>query len=268
MIKNYIFKVFLILLNISGSNAQQLVQVSDEVITVNSSTSLTGYTRNKTEVLLPEKTIGYVYRISVFPKGSVSVGTTLFDLLDAVGGTNISLASSFARFAITNNDSNSIDAFIFNNTYDADNFFSKNDGNWSSCKSLMNRGSCCFATKECLGNKIYFGFRNNNIAQGLDVKIEIVALVDINSTSIYKYSYSINNKTNIELKYFVSLDNVNWQENTLRSGYLQNFSFSQREIYFKIVSNNFNTKAYKLAADERYQLFWNDKELCWDLSRY
>jgi hypothetical protein len=266
--KHKYFILVLLVMSFSKNYAQELVQVTDEVITVNSTSSLTGYTRNKTEVILPEKTISYIYRISIFPKGKSDVDNSLFDLLKSMGSSKVSLTTSFAEFAIKNNDSEAIDAFIFNNTYDADNFYTKKDNNWSACKSMMNRVSCCFATKECIGNKIYFGFRNNNIRQGLDVKIEIVALVDKNSTAHYKYAYSINNDTNVELTYSISLDNQNWVEKTLRSGYLQNFSLEQKEIYFRISSANNKIINYKLTPNERYKIFWNIKNEYWDLNRY
>lgn len=100
---------------------------------------------------------------------------------------SISLASSFTKFAIKNNDNNAVDAFIFNNVFDAENFYAKKDGNWTSCKIMMNRGNRCFMSKECLANKIYFGFRNNNTMQGLSVRLEVVAIVDSNSQVSFKY---------------------------------------------------------------------------------
>lgn len=268
MKKTHIKLIILLLFFASELYSQELIQVTNEVLTVNSTTAYSGYTRNKTEVNLPEKTIGYIYRISISPKGSSLADNSLFDLLESMGDIKISLASSFAKFAIKNNDNNAVDAFIFNNTFDADNFYAKNDGNWSACKSMMNRASCCFASKECISNKIYFGFRNNNAMQGLDVKIEVVALVDKNSTIDYKYSYSINNSANIELKYSLSLDNINWEEKSLRNGYLQNLSLEQKEIYFRINSENSKVVKYKLTPNERYKIFWNAKLLCWDLTRY
>jgi hypothetical protein len=249
-------------------SAQELVQVTDETITVNSTTAMTGYTRNKTEVTLPEKTKAYIYRISIFPKGKSAVDNSLFELLKQMGTANISIATSFAQLAIKNNDNFSVDAFIFNNTYDADNFYDKKDNNWSSCKSMTNRVSCCFSTKECIGREIYFGFRNNNIMQGLDVKLEIVAIVDSTLKSDYKYSYTIDNGSNKVLKYFISLDNNNWEETSLRSSYQQVYTFEQREIYFKIKTDNFKFSTYKLTPNERYKIFWNEKLQKWDLTRY
>lgn len=248
--------------------AQTLVQVTDEMLTVNSTTAMSGYTRNKTQVTLPEKAKAYIYRISIFPKGKSSVDNSLFDLLQQMGGAKVSLATSFAQFAIKNNDNSSVDAFIFNNTYDADNFFVKKDGNWNACKSMFNRVSCCFSTKDCIGREIYFGFRNNNVMQGLDVKLEVVALIDSSLKSDYKYSYTIENSSNKELKYSLSTDNANWQEATLRNGYQQTFTFEQSEIYFRIRTDNFKVSSYKLTPNERYRIIWNTNLAKWDLERF
>lgn len=259
--------IFVFLIFTSKFFSQELVQVTDETITVNSTSAINGYTRNKTEVIFPEKTIGYIYRISITSKGANPVNNSLFGLLQNIGSTNISLASSFAKFAIQNNDNNAVDAFIFSNVYDADNFYSKKDQNWSACKSMPNRVNCCFATKECLGKQIYFGFRNNNIMQGLNVRIEIVALVDKASSSDYKYSYTINNSSGKELKYSLSLDGINWEETQLRNGYLQTHTIDKNEVYFKIFTDNLKFVTYKLTPNERYKIFLNSQGL-WDLIRY
>ncbi len=248
--------------------SQELIQVTDETITVNSTTSMTGYTRNITSIKLPEKTKKYIYRISVFPKGESEIDNSLFDLLKQYGGANVSVATSFAQFAIKNNDSKSVDAYIFNNTYDADNFYDKQDGNWSTCKNMPNRASCCFATDDCIGKDIYFGFRNNNIMQGLDVKLEVVALIDNSLITDYKYSYSISNSTNQELKFSISLDGKDWQETSLRNGYKQIYTFEQNEVYFRIRTNNSTMALYKLIPNERYKIIWNDELQKWDLTRY
>lgn len=104
--------------------------------------------------------------------------------------------------------------------------------------------------------------------QGLDVKLEIVALIDTSLKSDYKYSYTIDNAANQELKYLISTDNVNWQETSLRNGYQQTFTFEQKEIFFKIRTDNFKFSAYKLTPNERYRIFWNANFAKWDLTRY
>lgn len=185
-----------------------------------------------------------------------------------MGGANVSLSTSLAQFAIRNNDNTAVDAFIFNNTYDSENFYSKKDNNWSACKSMMNRVNCCFSTKECIGKEIFFGFRNNNIWQGLDVKLEIVALVDTSLKVDYKYSYTIDNGSGKELRYFLSIDNINWQETSLRNGYQQVFTVEQKVIFFKIKTDDFKFSMYKLIPNERYRIFWNRNLYKWDLKKF
>jgi len=245
---------------------QELVQIIDETFTVNSISAINGNTRNTTKITLPEKTKGYIYRISVTPKGSNALSNSLFDLLQTVGSTNISLASSFAKYTIQNGDNNSVDAFIFDNVFDADNFLSKKDLNWSACKMMLNRLSCCFASQDCIGRNVYFGFRNNNTMQGLNVRLEIVALVDQSLTANYKYSYPISNTTNKEVIYLISTDNINWEKIQLRSGYKFTHLIDAAELFIKINTER-KSVVYKLTPDERYKVYWNIKGYL-DLMRY
>jgi hypothetical protein len=247
---------------------QEFVDVIDETITVNSATALTGYTRNITHVTLPPKTTGYIYRITVSPKGAMPVGEGLLALLEKVGSANISFGVSLARFAIKNNDNSAVDAFIFSNTFDADDFYSKKDETWGSCKSMPNRVNCCFSTNECMGQDIYFGFKNNNISQGLDVKLEVVAVVDQSQETEYKYPYSILNATGQEARYFLSLDKSEWEETSLRNGYKRMFSIDQPAIYFKIITDNSKVALYKITSSERYKIIWSDENGRWDILRY
>ena len=258
---------FLQIVFLNAIYSQQLVPLTDETITVNSTTSLTGITRNKVEVTIPENTKAYIYRISIFKKGESNSDNSLFDLLQKFGTSNISLASSLAQFAVRNNDNIAVDAFIFSNSYDAQGFVDMQDGTWSHCKEMRNRVNCCFSSKECLGRKLYFGFRNNNIMQGLDVKLEVVALIDSGSSN-FTYSYSITNSANRELKFMLSEDQENWTSKTLRPGYTLPFSLPESNIYFKIYTDQFRFVLYKINPDERYQILWNNNKNSWDLSRY
>jgi len=268
--KLWVFKGILFLLMFSGFNlnAQELVQVINEVITVNSTSSLLGYTRNKVQVRLPEKTKSYIYRISVYPKGNAGIDQSLLELLKKVGGAEVALMSSLSDFAIRNNDNLSIDAFIFNNVYDMDNFYSKNENNWSACKTMLNRANSCISVKECLNKDVFFGFRNNNISQGLDVKLEIIALVDSTSTVDYLHSFTINNNSNQELKYFLSPDNINWKEMVLRKGYINSFNIEQEKLFFKIYTDKYKFSSYRLDPSERYKIIWNSSKMIWDLVKY
>lgn len=248
--------------------SQELIQVIDETLVVNSSTAIGGNTRNKTEVTLPEKTKAYIYRISIFPKGESSIANSLFDLLQQMGGANVAMASSFTQFAIKNSNNNAVDAFIFNNTYDSDNFYAKRDESWSACKSMANRVNCCFSTKECIGKQVFFGFRNNNITQGLEVKLEIVAVVDNSMEADYKYSYTIENPTGRDLKFQISTDKTNWKDYNLRDGYKQIFTFEQQEIYIRIYTDRLKFSSYKLGPNDRYRIIWNTVLQKWDIIKF
>jgi hypothetical protein len=249
------------------SNAQQYSNVTDETITVNSKTSLSGSTRNITNVELPEKTIGFIYRISTFSRGNADVDNSLFKLVKSVEPST-ALVTSLMEFAIKNNDGNSLDAFIFNNTYDADNFAAKKDGNWTACKSMMNRGNCCFPTKDCLNHRIYFGFRNNNISQGLDVKLEVVAIIDTVKGKAQTYSYTLLNSTANELKFYVSYNDTAWTINSLRANYQATFTFEKPVIYVKIYTNAMSFVHYKLTPDNRYKFVFNVQTRKWDVIYY
>jgi hypothetical protein len=250
----------------SRTSGQSLVEITNETLTVNSTSNMTGNTRNKADVKLPENTIKYIYRISVLPKGDATVANSLFDLLQTAGPASVKVASSFAQYAIGNNDNLSVDAFIFNNVYDAEKFYNK-ESDWGACKSLMNRVSCCFATSDCIGQQVFFGFRNNNIMQGLDVKLEVVALVDTSSASTSKYSYTIENGTGREISYYISLDNVNWKQVSLRDGYQHNPTVEQSTLYFKLVTNTSKSVLYTLRPNERYKIVWNEGTQRWDIVR-
>lgn len=248
--------------------AQDLIALLDETLTVNSMTALTGNTRNTASATLPENAKGYVYRISVAKKGESPVGNGLFALLKKFGSTNISIGASLAQFAIQSNDNEAVDAFIFNTVYDADNFYKKNDGNWSACKSMYNRVNSCFSSNDCVGERLYFGFRNNNIRQGLDVRIEVVAIIDTSTSAARKYSYTIVNFTNTELKYSISLDKTDWKPITVRSGYQHTFTFEETQIFIKIYTGNTNFVLYKITPDNRYKLIYNESKKMWDVVHY
>ena len=247
--------------------AQQYIDVTDETFTVNSATSLTGNTRNISHVSLPEKAIGYIYRISVFSKGNTNVPNALFKVIKTIDPST-ALTTSLMEYAINNNDGKSVDAFIFNNTYDADNFYAKKDNNWNACRSLMNRSNCCFATKECLNHVLYFGFRNNNISKGLDVKLEVVAIVDTTTAAKNKFSYSISNGASVNVKYFLSLDVQNWTENNLRPGYQNPVSIDQPQLFIKVYTTQANFVQYKMIPDNRYKIVYNTQTRKWDVIYY
>jgi len=262
-----LISVILFLFHSYASYSQKYIDVTDETLTVNSRTALLGNTRNITSITLPEKSIGYIYRVSVFPKGNADAANSLFKLIRSVDPST-ALATTLMQFSIKNNDGNSVDAFIFNNTYDADNFYAKNDNNWSACKSMPNRSNCCFSTNDCINRTIYFGFRNNNISQGLDVKLEVVAIVDSSKLSNYSFSYTVQNGTDREIKIQISNDDLNWAEKSLRSGYQETYTLEQSKMYIRIYTTTDSFVHYKLDPAERYKIIFNQQDGKWDIIHF
>ncbi len=265
-IKYYLLAV-VFLCQIKFLHSQKLVSVISETITVNSTTSMNGWTRNTVEVTFPKGTIGYVYRVSVFDLNSVNISDLLFDLLKQIPIEEIQVGASFAKYAVANANGHAIDYFILTTGDDRTAFYNKNDNNWSSCKSFLNRVNTCASSNECINSRIYFGFRNNNLTKGLDVYIEIVAIVDENNTQYYTYGYRITNESNTDLEFELSSDNVIWTKYSLRSAYFNNYNFNTHEIYFRI-STNGSFKSYKLDSSRKYKIAWNSNVSMWDLFSY
>ena len=262
-----IFLLLCLLYSFLQTKAQQYMPVTDETLTVNSATSLSGHTRNTVEVDLPSHTIGYIYRMSVMPKGGNGSFESLFNVIKKIDPAT-AFTSSLMQYAIRNSENYAVDAFVFNNTSDANEFYNKNDNNWSACKSMPNRSNVCLATKECLNKTLYFGFRNNNISQGLDVRFELVAIVDTTITQEYAYTFTIDNGSTAQVRYFISLDNKNWKEEVLNPGYEATFSGIQREAYIKIYTTTAFFVHYKINAQNRYRIFWNLDSGKWDLKSF
>lgn len=251
----------------SFAQAQQYVDVINQTITLNSISSLMGANRNYIKVNMPEKTSAYIYRISITPKGTQGVSSNLFELVKNVAPADIAIGASLAQFVINSSDGSAVDSYTFNNPYDADNFVAKSDGNWTACQFSRSVVNNCYSAKQCLNPTMYFGFKNNNMVQGLDVHLEIVALVDSTKQNRYSYSYTILNGANQEVKYMISYDNLNWETVNLRSAYSYTLTKDQPVIHFKIYTTAFNYVAYDLQPNERYKIIWSTKNK-WDLIRY
>lgn len=246
---------------------QQLIDVLSEKFTVNSLTALNGNTRNFAEVKLPDNATGFVYRLTVNKKGNGNLGNSLFTLLKQRGGY-IAFGASLADFAIQNGDGNAVDAYIFTNSYDKDNFYAKNDRQWNYCKALPNRTNCCFSTNDCLGKRIYFGFRNNNTMQGLDVLLEVVAVIDSTGTQASaSNTYSITNATDREISYEVSQNGLIWEKATIRAGYINNHTSPNQELKFRIFTGRFPI-LYILRPQERFRIIWDATKAKYDLVRF
>jgi hypothetical protein len=251
----------LILFFVTGSTySQKFVDVLNETLTVNSKTAIGGYTRNKTSVRLPEKTKGYIYRITIADKGSLVVSNTLFSILKNIAPKQISLGVALTEYAVSNSDNESVDAFIFTNVYDAEKFYSKKDGEWDFCYSMSSVSNSCRSVKDCIGELVYFGFRNGNFRQGLDVKLEVVAIVDESQKNKFNYTFCIVNSTDVNQKYYLSVDNKKWELQTYhKKGYSMCYTYPQNYLYARIYTTTTTYKTATLYSNQRYTIYWNKK---------
>ena len=261
--------LFFFILTLNYTNAQKLVDVLHETLTVNSTTSMSGYTRNTVEVKLPKGTTGYIYRMSVFKKGGVNVGNGLLDLLSLIPIAEVKAGVNLSKYVVGNANGGAVDYFIFTTQEDKSAFYNKYDENWSSCKSYPNRVSSCISSDECINRTIWFGFRNNNVSQGLDVYLEVVAIVDevkelANKTT---YGFRITNETTSVMDFQLSTDGVNWNEHSLKPKYFNNYNFQQPEIYFRISTTDSYLK-YKIKYNDRFKIKYNQTKEIFDLYSY
>lgn len=257
---------FLLLTSFQLSHAQKLVDVTNEILTVNSQTAMNGYTRNVTEIQLPKGTTGYTYRISVARRGGRYAGNSLLSLLQAMPITQLGMGANLAQFAINQSDGSQIDFFIFTTQQDKDAFFTKSE-NWSYCRSFLNRVNTCGYVDKCLNETVWFGFRNNNFSQGLDVRLEVVALVDEQSSD-QTYSFEISNKTTADMRFEVSADGLDWRPCLLRTNYTGRFKFTRPSVTFRMTSETGEFVRYKIYSTERYAIKWSESKQRWDLFNY
>lgn len=178
--KNHMKFPFIILIAccsfIRIASGQKLVSAVDNTITVFSRNAPAGNT-DVIEVSLPANTRSYVYRISIFKKDQWIAGPSLAVLLDSMGARKVSQATDFRQFAVSNNDNTIASAFIFTNPNDADHFYHNKPGS-RACKNLQRITSTCLSSNQCLGKKLYFGFSNGNAADEIDVRLEVVGVVE------------------------------------------------------------------------------------------
>src|SRR5690348_8048023 len=91
--------------------AQQLQQITDTTINLNSepSSQNVGFIK----INLPEKTKGYAYRLSVFPKGSDFTISPLLSVLQSMGAINFPIPMPLNDMAIKSPNKDTTDFFIF-----------------------------------------------------------------------------------------------------------------------------------------------------------
>lgn len=189
---------------ITNTYTQQLSLILQDKFVVNSRTSLNGYTRNYAEVKLPSNAIGYIYRLTVLEKGRSLASETLFELAQKIPDIKVKIGAAVAEFIVNNSNNHAVDFFIFTQYSDISNFYSKNDDKWNSCFSLPNRQGLCYASNECMADKIWFGFRNNDIDDGVEVYLEVVAILEDKMINSNSYSTTNSNSGN-----YVPTNNTN-----------------------------------------------------------
>lgn len=263
---------FLILFSFLAPNlifSQKLVDVLNETITVNSKTAINGKTRILTSARIPIGAKSYIYRITITKKGGMTTGSTLFTLLTNMKNRKVAYAAALTELAITNNDNNSIDAFIFHSSYDADNFLVEKDKDWDACQALLSVKNSCRLVDNCIGQNIYFGFRNNNFMQGLDINIEIVALIDEKPKKIYKSTFGIINASGYDIVFDLSKDGKNWRTTSpVKTNHRVFYTFDQSCYYMRVVTSQTVMKYMTLYPNERYEIIWDSKNNFFTIQRY
>lgn len=265
--KKIITTSFILLISLTAFS-QELVDVLTEKITVNSSTSLNGWTRNTAEIRLPQGTTGFVYRISVFNKGNATVGSGLFDLIKSIPVTQIQLGANLAQYAVSNSDGGALDFFIFTTDEDKNAFRNKEALNWNSCKMFLNRVSSVAYSSECINRTIWFGFRNNNLTQGLDVLLEVAAIIDSRAQDQTTYGFTITNSTTNPIIFQLSVDGYKWQDYRLEPNYFANYNFRQPNIQFRMSTQGSQPVNYQLDYSYRYKIQFNQQKQIFDLFHY
>ncbi|MFB0497317.1 hypothetical protein ABID99_003554 [Mucilaginibacter sp. OAE612] len=261
----YLLAAFLII-SVYNAFAQTYVDVANQTITLNSTSNLTGNNRNYVRVDFPDKTAAYICRITISPKDRNQQINHLFELINKLAPAELAVSANLARYAVNTNDGSAVDTYVFSNTYDADSFVQKKDENLSACQQSNNVVNTCYASNQCLNPSLYFGFRNNNLVNGLDVHLEVVALVDSGKKG-NSYTYSIANGAKQEVKCLVSADRQHWENVSLRQGYSITFTKELPVLYFRMFTSVLNFVNYDLRPDERYKIIWSSTNK-WDLIRY
>jgi hypothetical protein len=264
----------LLLFIMANCQAQRYVSVMTQLFTVHSPGNIfvnsNSSSRNIIQVDFPAGTTGYIYRISSTVKSNTnSQATQLFDLLKDVAPAQIVMEATLTQFAISQIDGAAVDAFAFSTADDANTFLRKQDNYLRYC--WVNKGviSTTYATDKCLNPTIYFGFRNNNLTTGINVNLEIVAIVDTaaNPNSVSAYTYSIANGVDQSARYLISTDKVHWKSYDIRAGDLVNLTQDQPKVYLRLVTSLFNMVTYEIQPTQRYRIIWSNAKR-WDLVTY
>lgn len=251
----------------TDSYSQVYQKAFEEILPLQSLSTFVGYSRNLVAVTLPDNTTSFIYRVTVYPKGEADRNQNLLlNALQKVPTDQIPLDTLLPEYAIHDRDKYYIDGFIFVTPEDASYFYSKRDKRWKACKSHLEFKNFCRSNKECLKKQLAFGFRSNNITEGVEIKLEVVAIVD--TSMKVTYTYSLLNLTGVGLKFLISLDNKTWQPKTLQLDELQSFACNKSEIFLKIFTTKDSYVAYKLLPQEKYQILVNPESRKFYLQKF
>ena len=269
-----IYRFSLVLLGVlafTTCDAQRYIGIMDQLFTVHSAGNVfvntNSNSRNIIQVNFPVKTKGYIYRITTGSGNSAGQPEKLYQLLKSMVPPQVAMEASLAQFVINSTDSKAIDAYIFSNVYDSNNFLQKREGNWTACQQNSGVLSTCLASDQCISPTIYFGFRNNNLANPINVHLEVVAIVDTTSQIDFSYSYTVANGTTQAINYQISNDQTNWESYTVAQGYANTLKRDQQVIYIRLITTALNMVTYEIHPEQRYRIIWSNAGR-WDLVTY
>jgi hypothetical protein len=258
MIRKFLF-LLLALLSFSICRGQEYISVMDQLFVVHSSGNVfvntNSSTRNIITVPLPARTVGYIYRVAA-AKGNTGQGDKLISLLKSVAPRQVVMEAALAEYVVNYSDGGAVDVFTFSDVANANYFLRKQDNSWRACWYNMGVINTCFATSQCLGAGVYFGFRNNNLAAPVNVHLEVVAIVDT-SAQAAAFGYTITNSVNQGINYLISTDNLNWQRYSIMAGDVQTLNLNQPKLYIRVVTRLFNMVTYEIQPGRRYRIIVN-----------
>jgi hypothetical protein len=264
--KNYTIALLLVLGAINVQS-QRLVDVMLHTIPIFGKLSVDGYARNTQEVVLPRGTISYIVRVTPYKIYSPNLPNKLLEEAKKMPLGELKSGSELSKLVAANalNDAQ-FDFFIFSKNKDAENFYQKEDKDWTSCKAFVGAKNTCFSTDECITPKIWLGFRNNSGTKGLDVMVEIIALVDEDQGLISQSlnEYKITNGTTATISFSLSTDGKSFTNYTLDGGTFNNFNFNEAELFIKIKDGG----QYKINPTMKYKIQYNSMKKALDLAAY
>jgi hypothetical protein len=142
-------------------------------------------TRRLIRLKIPQGMVSYAYRIVITSEGSGAAGqitNTLIDIAKQNPNKLVAAGAVITQAYINCTNSQAADIYLFDDLASANNFESKNDGNWMPCSSFLQyqmiaQTSNCYDDKY---NNILIGIKNNNTQDAISVFLEVVAIVETN----------------------------------------------------------------------------------------